>query len=1065
MPRNRIIYNTQALYVSQVPATEMQTGNNDIKQLSRIQNFDEDFVRNYTNIFQYGTLGSIGVLETEDPTVSANFSYYLTNGWNEKLLGFEVYPNESPDNYIGEYKQAVGFPILKNEIKSCISNFVTKTADEKNYYLLISEEGIDAVNYNVGGYALIGGYYGTTSNKSGVIGIGNAYVTSYTVSAAVGDIPTAEVEIEGLNVRVYDKLLYEVSGFSLEEILKSPSGLGFGDSLSMDWDSNRLATASNTSIFLYQAVGDGWNRYKNWELFQTIGGYRNSNPIVAIKDNLLLVSYPYETAGMGAIISIYDRNNLTNQFVQRTIIPANSASDLGNSLVIADNNNYFLASERIRDRVIMYTGSPQIWDAGGVIGGYNYAPLYTFTGISGSRFGEHVSATPSFETIVIGAGLESTGWGAVYVYTGNKDNSPIKPSGNWSFKQKLTGFSTLPIATSWGFGTAISDNGRVIAIGGYGGGAGSILLFTGSYSDSWSLKQTLGPFSGCTPSARNLYISPDANFIAMAHSCNRTIIYSGNVSGGWYPYITTSGSSQSTNNSPNIQSKSFNINGKTVTPFIIGASLNNQINIFNLGLDNIYGERIPAINYVNGANLVDKFFNLPAARSITGGIDVIYPWAIGGYIGGYREIPNIPISIDNPINKIPSVLLPGDIVFNIPESGVLGFDSNDLKIQDFTLSLDLARTPVKRIGNRFAISREINFPATATLEINAEIGDLSNDNLVDFLCNEKLKDFNISIKKPGCGLDKSTSITYLFRNARLVSQNISATIGENGTITATYEVPLGGPTNTNRGVFISGSYVNNCPITGNAPWVRWSLYNQGGVQFPISGQFTGLTDTLNTYQFSNFVAQNPVQRRLAVSSPITWEGFSNILTGWIPNTGFINVGSGGYVEILTTGFWAGFGIEWWSSNKLPSQLTSSEKAWTETQNFTNIFLQQLGDVPRTNSLQVSSTPYIGYLPLNHNYLYFRLNPSAGGGSLFITATTSSGYYNMVDSENGACYQNFTQPVIPNQNIVQFLDYTSYNIGIDPIMNLLIRYTSGIVAVDYINSGNFIMQSNTNYTLQ
>jgi hypothetical protein len=365
MARNRTIYNVLALYASQVNATGMQTGANDVKQLSRVQSFDEDFTRNFTDVNQFGNLAAIDRIEVENPDVTASFSYYLTNGENEKNLGLNVYPSGT----------------ASTALRSCISGLLTKATDEKNYYLLIVEEGNDAA-----------GYDGATS---GVIGVGNGFLTSYSVNAAVGEIPSADVEIEGLNIRVYG----------------------------------------------------------------------------------------------------------------------------------------------------------------------------------------------------------------------------------------------------------------------------------------------------------------------------------------------------------------------------------------NLATNNI----IPAINPVDGTNLTGRFFTLPAATSITG-------------------------------NNIPTALQPGDILFNM--TGALGFSNLDLKVQDFTLSFDLARTPLQKLGNRFAFSREIDFPVTATLEVNAEVGDLENGNLADLLCGEAEKEFSILMKRPGCDIDKPTAIAYVFKGAKLVSQSFSSAIGDNATMSATYEVQLGGPQDVAKGIFISGSFAS-----------------------------------------------------------------------------------------------------------------------------------------------------------------------------------------------------------------------------------------------------------------
>jgi len=364
MARNRIIYNVLAVYASQVAATGAQTGVNTISQLSRVQSFDEDFSRSFQDVNQYGNLAAIDRLEVEAPTVNASLSYYLTNGLNERKLGFSVAPTGS------------------DSLVSCISGLLTKKTDEKNYYLLLASEGVDAA-----------GFAASSSQKSGVIAVGNGFITSYSVNCAVGDFPKATVDIEGLNVRVY-----------------------------------------------------------------------------------------------------------------------------------ADHK--------------------------------------------------------------------------------------------------------------------------------------------------------------------------------------------------------------------------------------------------------AQGDTSPAINSSNGTAFGNTF-TLPSASQFTG-------------------------------SSIPTALLPGDILFT--PTGFVGYDSNDLKLQDFTLKVDLSRTPLQKIGSRFAFAREINFPVIATLEINAEVGDLVSGDLAALLCDNSLRNFDISLRNQACGGGGTRALLYQFKGAKLVSQNFSSAIGNNATMSASFEVPIGSAQQTDRGIFISGSY-------------------------------------------------------------------------------------------------------------------------------------------------------------------------------------------------------------------------------------------------------------------
>jgi hypothetical protein len=367
MSRNRIIYNVLALYASQVGPSGMQTADGTIKQLTRVQSFDEDFSRNLTDVNQFGNLAAIDRIEVEAPTVNGSLSYYVTDGSNENYLGLTVTPSGGTNNV------------------SCISGILNKSTDEKNYYLLIADEGNDASSYNADNISPVG--------QSGVIALGNGFITSYSINAAVGEIPTATVDLEALNVRVY-------------------------------------------------ADADG------------------------------------------------------------------------------------------------------------------------------------------------------------------------------------------------------TDD-------------------------------------------------------------------------------------------------------------------------------------VPAVNPVNGLAITNAQFQLPVAQT-------------------------------NDNASQATALQPGDIDFTL--DGIVGYDEANLKVQDFTLSFDLARTPLQKLGSKFAFSREIDFPVTATLEVNAEVGDLQDGSLASLLCDNTTYDFTITMKKPDCNGNGEPALRYIFKGAKLISQNFSSAIGDNATMSATYEVQLGSPQDNLKGIFISGSF-------------------------------------------------------------------------------------------------------------------------------------------------------------------------------------------------------------------------------------------------------------------
>ena len=84
MARNRVIYQTEGLYAG-------GTGNGAATtQIKRVQSANYSFDITRQDINQYGSLARIDSVILDPPTVSLDFSYYLTDGANEAAMGFTV---------------------------------------------------------------------------------------------------------------------------------------------------------------------------------------------------------------------------------------------------------------------------------------------------------------------------------------------------------------------------------------------------------------------------------------------------------------------------------------------------------------------------------------------------------------------------------------------------------------------------------------------------------------------------------------------------------------------------------------------------------------------------------------------------------------------------------------------------------------------------------------------------------------------------------------------------------------------------------------------------------------
>lgn len=203
MSRNRIIYQSKALFIGPnstgiqtwpsnwATAAEAKTGaateaqitggTGLLYKLDRVQNCNFNFTINRQDINEFGKLARLATIANEPPTVTLDFSYYLTDGLNERLLGF---------NFGGSLTGYAGAPSWDTQMASgasALSGFLRETQGQ-NYYILTVDEGEDVVGSTVG------------ANDS-VVAIGNGFLTEYAFTASVGEVPTANVTIEGFNIK------------------------------------------------------------------------------------------------------------------------------------------------------------------------------------------------------------------------------------------------------------------------------------------------------------------------------------------------------------------------------------------------------------------------------------------------------------------------------------------------------------------------------------------------------------------------------------------------------------------------------------------------------------------------------------------------------------------------------------------------------------------------------------------------------------------------------------------------------------------------------------------------
>ena len=166
-----------------------------------------------------------------------------------------------------------------------------------------------------------------------------------------------------------------------------------------------------------------------------------------------------------------------------------------------------------------------------------------------------------------------------------------------------------------------------------------------------------------------------------------------------------------------------------------------------------------------------------------------------------------------------SVLKPGDINIDLANAGLIskqisgrtiGYGDEDIgsaHIQSFTLTTPLGRTSLQRLGTTYTYAKEVDFPVTCTLSVNALVSDLKNANLVDLICGKEY-DLQVKVKNPACVVCEPNSnddaVIIDFRKAVLDSESFSSSIGDNKSVDLTFSTQIGGPEEQGIGVFISG---------------------------------------------------------------------------------------------------------------------------------------------------------------------------------------------------------------------------------------------------------------------
>lgn len=234
MARKRIIYQSEALYAG-------KTGDSSPQQLHRVQDVSHSIEVARQDINEFGKLAALSREVIEPPTVGLDFTYYVVDGFNEASgLGLSV----NGINVASETSAVSGLMAEQTALNDVA---------EKNYYILTVPEGEDASSLPEGTP-----YSSDEYGNMGVIGIGNGYVTSYTLDASVGDIPSASCSVEASNLR------FDTSGsgfqnpaISTTDGTAKPGTVTIPKSTTGDLSAAALRPGDVTIVFGTGATNDG----------------------------------------------------------------------------------------------------------------------------------------------------------------------------------------------------------------------------------------------------------------------------------------------------------------------------------------------------------------------------------------------------------------------------------------------------------------------------------------------------------------------------------------------------------------------------------------------------------------------------------------------------------------------------------------------------------------------------------------------------------------------------------------------------------------------------------------
>lgn len=180
-PRTRLIFQNLNLFVgpfaqtgwtatgalfSTVSGQPANSGINLVAQLQSIDSATLTVAPQRADVNIYGQLQRVDQVQLNAPAVTLSFDYYQQNGYNEYMCGFDI----------GN--------------QCFISGILTKASDSKNYFISISQQGVDDDSPE------------SPLNRD-CWAIGNGFISNYSFNASVGQLAKCAITVDAMNLAVY----------------------------------------------------------------------------------------------------------------------------------------------------------------------------------------------------------------------------------------------------------------------------------------------------------------------------------------------------------------------------------------------------------------------------------------------------------------------------------------------------------------------------------------------------------------------------------------------------------------------------------------------------------------------------------------------------------------------------------------------------------------------------------------------------------------------------------------------------------------------------------------------